>query len=218
MITKINAARIGFFVTCVAMFAIVLLWINHPKIEAAARNAQTDLDKPNFSGIWQTNNEANFDIEAHPARPAQVTQPGYYPKYDFARVPAAPVLALGAAAGVPGSLGVVQGDGIIPYKQDAAAKKKENAEHWIDRDPELKCYLPGIPRAMYMPWIESGHTVTPSPVNPLGVKGVGEAGTIGCSPAVVNSVVDALSPLGVRHIDMPMTPEKIWKLLQGGKA
>ena len=76
-----------------------------------------------------------------------------------------------------------------------------------------------LPRASNIPWIETGHTVTPSPVNPLGVKGVGEAGTIGCSPAVVNSVVDALSPLGVRHIDMPMTPEKIWNLVQsGGKA
>src|SRR5580704_15503308 len=76
-----------------------------------------------------------------------------------------------------------------------------------------------VPKASSMPWIESSHTETPSPVNPLGVKGVGEAGTIGCSPAVVNSVVDALSPLGVRHIDMPMTPEKIWKLVQaGGKA
>ncbi|HKW63229.1 MAG TPA: xanthine dehydrogenase family protein molybdopterin-binding subunit [Candidatus Acidoferrum sp.] len=70
-----------------------------------------------------------------------------------------------------------------------------------------------MPRAHLMPWIENLNTVTPSPVNPLGVKGVGEAGTIGCSPAVVNSVVDALSPLGVRHIDMPLTPEKIWKLL-----
>ena len=70
-----------------------------------------------------------------------------------------------------------------------------------------------VPRAHMMPWIESDHTITPSPVNPLGVKGVGEAGTIGCSPAVVNSVVDALSPLGIRHIDMPMTPEKIWKLV-----
>jgi aerobic carbon-monoxide dehydrogenase large subunit len=76
-----------------------------------------------------------------------------------------------------------------------------------------------IPRAGYMPWIESSHTTTPSPVNPLGVKGVGEAGTIGCSPAVVNSVVDALSPLGVRHIDMPLTPQKIWNLIQqGGRA
>jgi carbon-monoxide dehydrogenase large subunit len=72
-----------------------------------------------------------------------------------------------------------------------------------------------MPRAHMMPWIESAHTTTPTPVNPLGVKGVGEAGTIGCSPAVVNSVVDALSHLGVRHIDMPMTPEKIWKLMAG---
>jgi aerobic carbon-monoxide dehydrogenase large subunit len=75
-----------------------------------------------------------------------------------------------------------------------------------------------IPKAHLMPWIESSHTCTPSPVNPLGVKGVGEAGTIGCSPAVVNSVVDALQPLGVRHIDMPLTPEKIWKLIQAGES
>jgi carbon-monoxide dehydrogenase large subunit len=73
-----------------------------------------------------------------------------------------------------------------------------------------------IARAHSMPWIEDSHTETPSPTNPLGVKGVGEAGTIGCSPAVVNSVVDALSPLGVRHIDMPLTPEKIWNLIQKG--
>jgi carbon-monoxide dehydrogenase large subunit len=75
-----------------------------------------------------------------------------------------------------------------------------------------------MPRAHMMPWIETDHTVTPTPVNPLGVKGVGEAGTIGASPAMVNSVVDALSPLGVRHIDMPMTPEKIWKLVTGRAA
>ncbi|MSV34302.1 MAG: xanthine dehydrogenase family protein molybdopterin-binding subunit [Bryobacterales bacterium] len=74
-----------------------------------------------------------------------------------------------------------------------------------------------MPRAHMMPWIESQHTTTPSPVNPLGVKGVGEAGTIGASPSLVNSVVDALSHLGVRHIDMPLTPEKIWKLVAGGK-
>jgi len=72
-----------------------------------------------------------------------------------------------------------------------------------------------IPKATMMPWIESHHTETPSPVNPLGVKGVGEAGTIGCSPAVVNSVVDALSPLGVKHLDMPLSPEKLWTLVKG---
>jgi carbon-monoxide dehydrogenase large subunit len=75
-----------------------------------------------------------------------------------------------------------------------------------------------VPKASMMPWIEAEHTETPSPVNPLGVKGVGEAGTIGCSPAVVNSVVDALSPLGVRHLDMPLTPEKIWRVIAAGGA
>jgi carbon-monoxide dehydrogenase large subunit len=75
-----------------------------------------------------------------------------------------------------------------------------------------------MPRARTMPWIESSHTCTPSPVNPLGVKGVGEAGTIGSTPAMVNSVIDALAPFGVRHIDMPLTPEKIWKIVAGAKA
>src|SRR5216683_3961800 len=107
--------------------------------------------KPNFSGIWQANNEANWDLQAHAALPGAVTQQGIFP-YDYARVPAAPVLALGAAGAVPGSLGVVQGDGQIPYKPEALLIKKANADHWIDRDPELKCYLPGIPRAMYMPY------------------------------------------------------------------
>jgi hypothetical protein len=106
--------------------------------------------KPNLSGIWQANNEANWDLESHAARPAIVTQQGYYP-YDYARVPAAPVLALGATGAIPGSLGVVQGDGQIPYKPEALAIKKENAEKWVDRDPEVRCYLPGTPRAMYLP-------------------------------------------------------------------
>jgi hypothetical protein len=117
----------------------------------AVRSARTVDEKPNFSGIWQANNEANWDLEAHAARPGMVTQPGPYP-FSFAEVPAAPVLALGAAGGVPGSIGVVEGDGQIPYLPEAAAIKLENAAHWIDRDPELKCYLPGIPRAMYMPY------------------------------------------------------------------
>jgi hypothetical protein len=107
--------------------------------------------RPNFSGIWQANNEAHWDLQAHAARAGAVTQPGVYP-FEYARVAAAPVVALGAAAGVPASLGVVQGDGEIPYTPEALAMKQENAEHWIDRDPELKCYLPGLPRAMYMPY------------------------------------------------------------------
>jgi carbon-monoxide dehydrogenase large subunit len=70
-----------------------------------------------------------------------------------------------------------------------------------------------MPKSTSMPWIETGSTETPSPVNPLGVKGVGEAGTIGASPCIVNSVVDALSPLGVKHLDMPLTPEKLWRVI-----
>ncbi len=115
------------------------------------RSARTDDGKPDFSGIWQANNEAYWDLEAHGARAAIVTQQGVYP-YEYARVPAAPVVALGAAAGVPASLGVVEGDGQIPYKPEASVVRQQNAEHWIDRDPELKCYLPGTPRAMYMPY------------------------------------------------------------------
>jgi len=133
-----------------AVGAVVTMSVTQSPVQAqAARPAAID-GKPNFSGIWQANNEANWDLEAHAARPAAVTQPGVYP-YDYARVPAAPVLALGAAGAVPGSLGVVQGDGQIPYKPEALAIKQQNAANWIDRDPELKCYLPGTPRAMYMP-------------------------------------------------------------------
>ena len=70
-----------------------------------------------------------------------------------------------------------------------------------------------LPKASQMPWFETDRTETPSPVNPLGVKGVGEAGTIGATPAIVNAVVDALSPYGVKHVDMPIRPENVWKLM-----
>lgn len=71
-----------------------------------------------------------------------------------------------------------------------------------------------LPKAHQFPWFDTQTTETRTPVNPLGVKGVGEAGTIGSTPAIVNSVVDALQHLGVRHIDMPLKPEKIWKILK----
>jgi hypothetical protein len=101
--------------------------------------------KPDISGIWQAINEANYDIQAHIARPAMALRPGPY-----GPVPAAPVLALGAVGAVPPSLGVVEGDE-IPYKPEALAKKKENQDNWLTADPEIKCYLPGVPRATYMP-------------------------------------------------------------------
>jgi hypothetical protein len=95
--------------------------------------------KPDLNGIWQALNEANFDLEGHIARPAMALRPG-----PFGPVPAAPVLALGAVGAVPPGMGVV--------------------EDWLNRDPEIKCYLPGVPRATYMPYpfqiLESASALT----------------------------------------------------------
>jgi carbon-monoxide dehydrogenase large subunit len=73
-----------------------------------------------------------------------------------------------------------------------------------------------LPKAVMIPHLELDHTETPSPVNPLGAKGVGEAGTIGATPAIVAAIVDALAPYGVRHIDMPIKPEVVWQLIKNG--
>ncbi len=75
-----------------------------------------------------------------------------------------------------------------------------------------------LPKAVHQPPFVMDRTVTPSPVNPMGVKGVGEAGTIASCPAVVNAVCDALSPLGIRHIDMPLKPEKVWRAIQNAQT
>jgi hypothetical protein len=149
---KRTASTVGIVLISALVGAGIAMSVTRSSGQSTSRPARTADDKPNFNGIWQANNEAHWDLQAHEARPGAVTQPGVYPSYEFARVPAAPVLALGAAAGVPGSIGVVQDDGQIPYKPDLAKIKQENGENWIDRDPELKCYLPGIPRAMYMPY------------------------------------------------------------------
>jgi carbon-monoxide dehydrogenase large subunit len=71
-----------------------------------------------------------------------------------------------------------------------------------------------MPKAHQMPRLETDRTVTPTPVNPLGAKGCGEAGTIGSMPAVANAVIDALAPFGVTHMEMPFRPEKVWKAMQ----
>jgi aerobic carbon-monoxide dehydrogenase large subunit len=72
-----------------------------------------------------------------------------------------------------------------------------------------------IPTAMEVPDWETGHTVTPSPHHPIGAKGVGESATVGSPPAIVNAVVDALKPYGIRHADMPLTPSRVWETMQG---
>ena len=75
-----------------------------------------------------------------------------------------------------------------------------------------------VPAAADVPFIETNRTVTPTNVNPMGLKGAGETGTIAASPAIINAVVDALSPLGVRHIDMPAKAEKVWRLIQAARS
>lgn len=95
------------------------------------RAPRTADGKPNFNGVWQALTEAYWDVEAHGAAPGAVLQ-------------------LGASNAVPGGLGVV--DGSIPYRPEALPKKKENYENRLKLDPEIKCYLPGVPRATYMPY------------------------------------------------------------------
>jgi carbon-monoxide dehydrogenase large subunit len=72
-----------------------------------------------------------------------------------------------------------------------------------------------MPSAAEFPQFERVELETPSPINPLGAKGIGESGTIGSTPAVQNAVVDAVSHLGIRHIDMPLTPERVWRAING---
>ncbi|HYL74154.1 MAG TPA: hypothetical protein VEU96_08095 [Bryobacteraceae bacterium] len=117
-----------------------------PLAAQAYRAPRTSDGKPDLNGIWQALSEANYDLEGHAARPAMALRPG--PR---GPVPAPAVLALGAVGAVPPSVGVVEG-GEIPYKPEALAIKKQNQEDWINRDPEIKCYLPGVPRATYMPY------------------------------------------------------------------
>jgi hypothetical protein len=99
---------------------------------AAYRAPRTADGKPNLGGIWQALNEASWDIEGHAAAPGLI-------------------LALGAAGAVAPGTGVVEG-GPLPYQPDAARQRKENFDKRLTLDPEVKCYLPGVPRATYMPY------------------------------------------------------------------
>ena len=100
---------------------------------------------PDLNGIWQALNTANYDIEMHTASHSMQLREGPH-----GPLPTVKTMYLGAVASVPPGLGVVV-DGKIPYTPEALAKKQENKANWIDRDPEVKCFLPGIPRATYMP-------------------------------------------------------------------
>jgi hypothetical protein len=100
--------------------------------QAVYKAPRTADGKPNINGIWQAINEANWDLTGHAARPGLSVE-------------------MGAWVAEPGSLGVVEG-GTIPYLPAASAKKKQNFENRLKLDPEVKCYLPGIPRATYQPF------------------------------------------------------------------
>ena len=102
--------------------------------------------RPNLNGIWQALNSANYDIERHLARPAMELRDGPH-----GPLPSVALLALGAVGAVPAGMGVVDG-GTIPYTPEALTLKQENRANWLERDPEIKCYLPGVPRATYMPF------------------------------------------------------------------
>ncbi len=101
--------------------------------------------KPDLNGIWQVLSNANSNLEASAPKAAYALVPG-----DFVPVPDPQLVALGAVGAVPASFGVVEG-GVIPYKPEALAQRQRNQENWLTSDPEIKCYMPGVPRATYLP-------------------------------------------------------------------
>jgi carbon-monoxide dehydrogenase large subunit len=103
--------------------------------------------------------------------------------------------------------------------QGVAQALWEGAEYDAEgtlRNPTLIDYC--IPSAVEVPSFRLDHTVTPSPTNLLGVKGIGEAGTIGSAPTVINAIVDALAPLGITDMAMPAHPERVWTAIQEAQA
>ncbi|MSO29698.1 MAG: hypothetical protein EXQ48_01975 [Acidobacteria bacterium] len=156
-----NGVRNAIIAAAAAAVAVAVLWT---QMRPAAGQSgpylapRTSDGRPDLNGIWQAVNTANYDIQAHPARPALALLPAP-PSTGTAgltrarpiELAASPLRALGAVGGVPAGEGVVDGNE-IPYQPWAAAKKKENAEHWLERDPEITCYMPGVPRATYMPY------------------------------------------------------------------
>jgi len=122
------------------LFAVVAAALTLCATQVAAE------DDRDLNGVWQVLNTANYDLEPHHARHAMQLREG-----PWGPLPDARVVALGAVGAVPAGPGVVEGDA-IPYTPEALAMRDDNRANWIDRDPEVKCYLPGVPRATYMPF------------------------------------------------------------------
>ena len=132
---------------------------SEPAGSAAAYRAPRTADgKPDLNGIWQALNSANYDLRAHAARPALSLLPARgrsgvpgLVRATTVDLPDPAVRPLGAVGGVPAGEGVVVG-GEIPYQPWAATRRQENAREWLKRDPEIKCFMPGVPRATYLPY------------------------------------------------------------------
>ena len=131
----------------VGVLVLVLALVVTTQPAAAQAVPRLSDGHPDMNGIWQVLNEANYDLEPHMARHSLQLREG-----PVGPVPSIPtLLRMGAVGAVPGSLGVIVGGGKIPYTAEARALKEENAANWVDRDPEVKCYMPGVPRATYIP-------------------------------------------------------------------
>lgn len=128
------------------LISFFLLGSLHPKDYESETIPIGPHGKPDLNGVWQVMNRANFNLEAHSASAAMHLIEG-----PVVPIPHPDILALGAVGSVPGGLSVVEGNK-IPYKRDALKKRDENRNDWLNRDPEIKCYLPGVPRATYMPY------------------------------------------------------------------
>jgi hypothetical protein len=130
VLTSAKFTRIHSHVAATAFLAAVF------SVSALAQTSykapRTADGQPDLNGIWQAMNTANWDLAPHAAH-------------------AGPLVPLGAVGATPAGIGVVEG-GEIPYRPEALAQKKENAANWLKLDPEVKCYLPGLPRATYMPF------------------------------------------------------------------
>ena len=169
---------------------------NYPDDLEPGFEAQTFFDPTNFTfpaGTYM----AVVDVDAETGK---VTPLEFYCLDDCGNV-LNPLIAEGQVHG-----GVAQGIGQALYEY---AVYDENGQLVSGT---LMDYA--VPKASMLPSVTGDFAGVPSPSNPMGVKGIGEAGTIGSTPAIANAVMDALSSMGVRHIDLPLTPERVWKAIQ----
>lgn len=128
------------------LLALSILVLGAPLAAADYEPLRTADGKPDLNGVWQVLNTANYNLEPHDSQAAMQMRDG-----PVVPVPAKEVVALGTIGAVPAGLGVVEGDK-IPYQDWALQQRDDNRDNWLERDPEIRCYLPGVPRTTYMPF------------------------------------------------------------------